>query len=46
MIKADSLGSLEALLFLLKQKQIRVIRAGIGNITKHDVYQANANHVL
>lgn len=41
-IKADSLGSLEALLFLLKQKQIKVIRAGIGPITKKDVYMTNA----
>lgn len=42
-IKADSLGSLEALLVLLKQKQIKVIKAGIGNITKKDIYQAGAN---
>ncbi|MFH1238157.1 MAG: translation initiation factor IF-2 [archaeon] len=40
-VKADSLGSLEALLFLLKQKQIRVIQAGIGPITKKDVYMTN-----
>ena len=40
-IKADSLGSLEALLFLLKQKQIRVIQAGIGQITKKDIYMTN-----
>ncbi len=37
-IKADSLGSLEALLFLLKQKQIQVLQAGIGPITKKDIY--------
>ena len=41
LVKADSLGSLEALLVLLKQKQIRVIRAGIGPITKKDIYMAN-----
>ena len=41
-VKADSLGSLEALLVLLKQKQIRVIKAGIGPITKKDIYNANA----
>jgi len=41
-IKAESLGSLEALLFLLKQKQIRVIKAGIGQITKKDIYMANS----
>jgi translation initiation factor 5B len=37
-VKAESLGSLEALLFLLHQKQIKVIHAGIGNITKKDIY--------
>ena len=41
-MKADSLGSLEALLVLLKQKGIRVMRAGIGPITKKDVYSASA----
>jgi translation initiation factor 5B len=39
-VKADSLGSLEALLVLLKQNNIKVIRAGIGPITKKDVYRA------
>jgi translation initiation factor 5B len=41
-IKADSLGSLEALIVLLKQKQIQIVRAGIGPITKKDIYIANA----
>ena len=41
LIKADSLGSLEALLVLLKEKQIKVIKSGIGPITKKDVYTAN-----
>ena len=40
--KADSLGSLEALLTLLKQKQIQIIKAGIGPITKKDIYTANS----
>lgn len=40
-VKADSLGSLEALLFLLKQKQINIIRAGIGPLSKKDVYMTN-----
>lgn len=40
-VKADSLGSLEALLILLRQKQISVIKAGIGPISKKDVYLAN-----
>jgi len=41
-VKADSLGSLEALLVLLRQKQIRVVSAGIGPIGKKDVYLANS----
>ncbi|MBI2057129.1 hypothetical protein HYT91_02640 [Candidatus Pacearchaeota archaeon] len=41
--KADSLGSLEALLFLLKQNNIPVLRAGIGNIKKTDIISAKAN---
>ncbi len=40
-VKADSLGSLEAILVLLKQKQIQVIKAGIGPITKKDIYMTN-----
>ena len=42
LVKADSLGSLEALLVLLKQQQINVIKAGIGPITKKDIYTVNA----
>lgn len=42
-IKADSLGSLEALLILLKQSRIPVVKAGIGNINKADVISAKAN---
>ncbi len=45
-IKADSLGSLEALLVLLKQKNIKVIKAGIGPITKKDIYFANSLPVM
>ncbi len=41
--KADSLGSLEALLTLLRQSNIQVVRASIGNITKKDVISAKAN---
>ena len=40
-VKADSLGSLEALLVLLRQKQIPVMKAGIGPITKKDIYMTN-----
>ncbi|SRR3989339_266748 len=39
--KADSLGSLEALLVLLKEARIPVVKAGIGPITKKDVYLAS-----
>ncbi|MEJ2268033.1 MAG: hypothetical protein P8X70_03085 [Nanoarchaeota archaeon] len=41
--KADSLGSLEALLVLLKQSNIPVLKAGIGNINKSDIISAKAN---
>lgn len=41
--KAESLGSLEALLTLLKQKNIRVLKAGIGPISKADIIEAKAN---
>jgi len=41
--KADSLGSLEALLLLLKQSNIRVVKTGIGNINKSDIISAKAN---
>ncbi|MBI2565369.1 translation initiation factor IF-2 [Candidatus Woesearchaeota archaeon] len=41
-IKADSLGSLEALLLLLKQKNIPVKKASIGSITKKDIVDAEA----
>jgi len=41
--KADSLGSLEALLVLLKQENINVCRAGIGRIDKKDVICAKTN---
>ena len=41
--KADSLGSLEALLFMLKQNHIPVVKAGIGEISKADLISARAN---
>jgi translation initiation factor 5B len=43
-IKADSLGSLEALSKLLKEKNIRVKRASIGNISKKDISDAQINY--
>ena len=42
-IKADSLGSLEALLLILKQSNIPVLKAGIGRINKSDIINAKAN---
>ncbi|MBM3228314.1 translation initiation factor IF-2 [Candidatus Pacearchaeota archaeon] len=41
--KADSLGSLEALLTMLRQEKIPVVKAGIGNINKSDIINAKAN---
>jgi len=41
--KADSLGSLEALLILLKESNIPVVKVGIGKINKADIISAKAN---
>jgi translation initiation factor 5B len=41
--KADSLGSLEALLVLLRQANIPVVKAGIGKISKTDIISAKAS---
>jgi len=41
--KADSLGSLEALMILLRKSGITVSRVGIGSINKTDVIMASAN---
>ncbi|MEM2131406.1 MAG: translation initiation factor IF-2 [Candidatus Woesearchaeota archaeon] len=43
-IKSDTLGSLEALMFLLKEKNIPVRKADIGKITKKDIIDAEANY--
>ncbi|MEK6943028.1 MAG: translation initiation factor IF-2 [Nanoarchaeota archaeon] len=43
-IKADSLGSLEALIKLLREKGIQIKKASIGDITKKDVSDAQANY--
>jgi len=42
-IKADSLGSLEALAILLRQAGIKILKAGIGPISKADIAAAKAN---
>ena len=41
-IKADSLGSLEALIIQLKKQGIKVSKAGIGDIKKQDILHANS----
>ena len=41
-IKADTLGSLEALSFLLQEKDIPVKRASVGPITKKDATEASS----
>jgi translation initiation factor 5B len=43
-IKADSLGSLEAMVRLLKENNIMIRKASIGNITKKDIADAEANY--
>ncbi|MBI2576448.1 translation initiation factor IF-2 [Candidatus Woesearchaeota archaeon] len=42
-IKADTLGSLEALEFLLREKNIPIKKASIGTISKKDLMDAEAN---
>jgi len=43
-IKADSLGSLEALAKILKEKNIDVKKSSIGNITKKDISDGEINY--
>ncbi|MBI4438551.1 translation initiation factor IF-2 [Candidatus Woesearchaeota archaeon] len=42
-VKADTLGSLEAIVRLLREKGVLVQRASIGNITRKDVLAAESN---
>ncbi len=42
-LKADTLGSLEAAIGLLKKNGIPIKRAGIGNVNKRDVAEASSN---
>ena len=42
-LKADSLGSLEALMTLLKGKTISLRKATIGDVTKKDIIDAESN---
>lgn len=41
-VKADSLGTLEALISLLKEKNAKIKRASIGDITKKDISEAKS----
>ena len=41
-VKADSVGSLEAMLFMLKEKKIKISKASIGEINKKDIVDAEA----
>jgi len=43
-IKADSLGSLEALIKLFKEKNISIKKASIGNISKKDISDASTSY--
>ncbi len=43
-VKADTIGSLEALIKLLKNKKIKIRRAFVGNITKKDLTDAESNY--
>ena len=43
-IKADSLGSLEALINLLREKGIPIRKASIGNISKKDLSEAESSY--
>ena len=43
-VKADSLGSLEALITLLREKGVEIRKASIGEINKKDLAEAQANY--
>jgi len=43
-IKADTLGSLEALMNMLKDKSIKVRKAMVGDILKKDISDAESSH--
>ncbi|MGV8141473.1 MAG: translation initiation factor IF-2 [Candidatus Woesearchaeota archaeon] len=43
-VKADTIGSLEAIIKLLKDKHIQIRKAGVGNITKKDLTDAESNY--
>ncbi|MCC7574413.1 translation initiation factor IF-2 [Candidatus Woesearchaeota archaeon] len=43
-VKADTIGSLEALIKLLREQNISIRRASIGNITKKDLSDAESSY--
>ncbi len=43
-LKADNLGSLEAMINLLQQKEVSIKKATIGDISKKDIMDAEANY--
>jgi len=43
-LKADNLGSLEALIKLLKERNIKIKSASIGEITKRDITEASSEY--
>lgn len=43
-IKADNIGSLEALAVLLRDKGFKIRKASVGNISKKDVTEAESNY--
>lgn len=42
-LKADAVGSLEALAFMLKEKGISIRKADVGDISKRDIVEAETN---
>jgi len=43
-VKADTIGSLEAITMMFREKGIAIRRADIGNITKKDISDAESNY--
>ncbi len=43
-IKADTLGSLEALISLIREKGVEIRKATLGNISKKDIADAESNY--
>ncbi|MEK6942315.1 MAG: translation initiation factor IF-2, partial [archaeon] len=41
-LKADTLGALEAIVKLLEAKQFKIRKADVGNVSRHDIMEAEA----